>query len=84
MDLAHLDELILAGAEAGKITVKGIENSLLVKARSAQDAENPSKQIKALTALTHELEALSGKKVDEKFAALLLEEIRFIQASISN
>jgi 2',3'-cyclic-nucleotide 2'-phosphodiesterase/3'-nucleotidase/5'-nucleotidase len=77
MDLAHLDELITAGVDAGKITNEGILNSLLKKVNSAQSGKQ-GKIDEALNALAQEVKAQSGKKIDTAFAELLLGEIKFL------
>jgi hypothetical protein len=66
MDVAHLDKLIQAGSDNGKITNEGIVNSLLAKVKS-----------ESLQALANEVNAQSGKKIDKAFADLLLKAIEF-------
>jgi hypothetical protein len=66
MDVAHLDDLIQAGSDIGKITNAGIVNSLLAKLKS-----------ESLQALANEVKAQSGKKIDKAFADLLLQAIEF-------
>jgi 2',3'-cyclic-nucleotide 2'-phosphodiesterase / 3'-nucleotidase / 5'-nucleotidase len=65
MDVAHLDKLIQAGSDNGKITNEGIVNSLLAK------------KSESLQALANEVKAQSGKKIDKAFADLLLKAIEF-------
>lgn len=79
MDLDHFDELIQAGADAGKITDRGIENSLLKKVKSAQADTRGNKRKDSLGDLAQEVKAQSGKKIDKAFADLLLTEIKYIQ-----
>jgi hypothetical protein len=70
MDVAHLDDLIQAGSDNGKITNEGIANSLLAKVKS-----------ESLQALANVVKAQSGKKIDEAFADSLLKAIEFILKS---
>ncbi|MBW5446240.1 endonuclease [Cohnella sp. CFH 77786] len=67
MDVAHLDDLVRAGAEDGKITSNGVMNSLLAKVES-----------ESFRALANEVKAQSGKKIDKTFAELLLKAIEQI------
>lgn len=77
-DLNHLDELIQAGGDAGKITNSGILGSLLQKVKAAQSG-SPDKAGNHLKALANEVRAQSGKKIDSAFAELLLDEIEYLQ-----
>ncbi|MEQ4485833.1 bifunctional metallophosphatase/5'-nucleotidase [Cohnella silvisoli] len=67
MDAAHLDDLIQVGSDSGKITHKGIVDSLLVKVKSG-----------SLQALENEVKAQSGKKIDKAFAEILLKATEFV------
>jgi 2',3'-cyclic-nucleotide 2'-phosphodiesterase (5'-nucleotidase family) len=80
MDLAHLDELIQYGGDAGKITNSGILNSLLQKVKAAQ-AGNGGHAGNNLNAIANEIRAQSGKKIDLAFAELLLGEIYYLQSN---
>ncbi|UFJ43042.1 5'-nucleotidase C-terminal domain-containing protein [Brevibacillus humidisoli] len=75
IDLEHLDEVILAGQATGQITDDGIVNSLLAKVQAAQQAKQKKAKQNILNALSHQVEAQSGKKITSVFAALLLEDI---------
>ncbi len=74
MDLAHADELLQYGLESGKVDAS-IFKSLSEKVANAQKAPNANSRAGMLKALTNELRAQSGKKVDAAFAARMIEAI---------
>lgn len=75
MDLDHLDEWITYGYDKGYITNKGIYNSLMAKVEGIQKAKNENARQGKLNALSNEIQAQKGKKIDSKFASNLLDLI---------
>ena len=75
MDLDHLDEWISYGYDKGYITNKGIYNSLMAKVEGIQKAKNENARQGKINALSNEIQAQKGKKIDSKFASDLLDLI---------
>ena len=80
MDLRHLQEAINLGIEKGWIHHQGIANSLLAKINRIENPEEGKTTFNVLNALENEVRALSGKKIDDTFAQVLLEDIEYLKS----
>ncbi|MGE8203382.1 endonuclease [Heyndrickxia sp. NPDC080065] len=78
MDVDHLDEFITIGYEKGLITNNGIYNSLLSKVEGIQKANNENAKRGKLNALSNEVQAQKGKKIDSDYAVSLLDLIDYL------
>lgn len=83
IDLTHFADLILDWAQ--KNTGHQFSQSLLAKVdsvlKSAENTKDPQQKraiVNVLNALSHEIEAQSGKKLPEDFAGLLLQDIQYL------
>jgi len=81
-DAAHLDELIVSGVERGWIEEQ-LQRSLIAKVEQLQNESDKSRNVAAKKAIRQEIEAQRGKKIDEAFAALLLEHLEAIESGAS-
>ncbi len=68
MDIDHLDDLLVIGEKERLIKDVGISKSLSAKIVSIQAAKNKLVREKKLKALRNEVKALSGKKIDHRYA----------------
>jgi endo-1,4-beta-xylanase len=83
VDMEHLDDLIKLGYEKGFIHGKGIYNSLLAQVKIIQrHSNNKFRTLIGLKALRHFISTIYNRKIDKDFAALLLEDIAFIENSL--
>ncbi|QYR22682.1 5'-nucleotidase C-terminal domain-containing protein [Paenibacillus sp. sptzw28] len=77
MDLHHLDELVLAGINAGKISHAGTINVLMNQARIAQKIALHNAKVIQMQLMQNFVKAQSGKKIEAAFAELLIRNISY-------
>lgn len=76
MDVDHLDELLDYGVDQNFAGQLG--NSLEAKVRSVQSAPNEKAAANKLNALENEISAQSGKKINDDFANLFVDDIDYL------
>ncbi|WP_052487396.1 OmpL47-type beta-barrel domain-containing protein [Gordoniibacillus kamchatkensis] len=88
IDLSHFADLILDWAE--QTTDHGFSQSMLTKVqndlKAADNHSNPNSDrvvVNVLNALENEVQAQSGKKMPQHFAALLLQDIQYLRNQYS-
>nr|WP_255654323.1 hypothetical protein [Cohnella sp. REN36] len=81
MDLDHLDALLSIGESKGWIANHGTAQSLQSQVKNIQKANKNKDQSQLLDDLIQEINKHSGKQIDAKFANLLVDDVKYIQAN---
>ncbi|MEO2074888.1 MAG: right-handed parallel beta-helix repeat-containing protein [Bacillus sp. (in: firmicutes)] len=77
-DREQLDQLVLFGKDTGEISHEGTIKSLLAKVTKMQKSENRQDYLGALKALKNEINAQFGKKISEKYAAIMQAHLDYL------
>lgn len=72
VEIDTLDEELQMAYDQGWITGRGVLNSLLAKVTVIQKHGNSGKALNVLGALENQVNALKGKKIDERYADVLI------------